>query len=94
MIFGTLIFQKGRKGEAAEIQSHGWMLGRFSSHPKKKMPRTHANKSAPLILFVAADGEEGSFPALFAGSKRLAPRGVFYHEICRWELLNVDRRFA
>ena len=48
----------------------------------------------PTSLFATPNAEEKAFPVLFGGHKRTAPANVHYHEICNWELLNVDRRFA
>ena len=53
-----------------------------------------AENQKPVSLFATADAEECCFPVEFAGNRRKAPEGYAYHEICKWELLNADRRFA
>ncbi|XP_070548510.1 uncharacterized protein [Ptychodera flava] len=51
----------------------------------------------PLSLFADKDAEYLAFPTLFCGQRRTIDTeysNVYYSDICKWEVRNVDRRVA
>ena len=52
----------------------------------------------PLSVFADTDAEFLSFPTIFCGQRRAIEQvqhsGVYYSDICKWEIRNVDRRVA